>query len=177
MLTSLTLFIVAYIFARELSSYNELHTFRSCIVLKSKIASVLLVGRFYAKKRPDKHKKGDEMKMTLVGIIFYIFLATAIVASPLILFVIPKHPYETSLEILSYSRIKPVDTLNEYAVENLSMGMFLLGAGLCSIHTYQNVNYLRSSPKKDIMTIIFSVIALICSAIAFFRTFDCISSM
>lgn len=165
-------FIVMYVIARELSSYNERHLFKSHVVLKSKIASKLLIGRFHTKKYKNAPKEDDKMKMTWIGIIYYFLLAGMAVVALLILFVVPKSPCE-SFDMGKFGLSG--STYNEKAVAEMVMSILMLGYGLENLHTRLGQDFVQRS--LYVGSLIVSILTFICFVMFFLTAFEYINML
>ena len=169
MWVSLGILLLSYVFARDLSTYDELRLFKSHIVLKSKTASYLLVGRFFGKSRQEARKKGNDMKMTLVGVVYYFVIAIAAAVSLIVLFIVP----EVSCDYFDYGKMAfRGATYNEKAVAKIAIFVVSLGVGLCTLHSPTQLRNRPYPTKSDASPIIFACLFFLVAAFNFAAAID-----
>lgn len=152
-------FVVLLVFARTLSAYSPSLMFQSTFELKNKFLYYLLVDRSVTRYVTKSKNKENEQKITLVGVIFYILILIAIVATAVILFALPE---VTGIEFDSGKMSLQGDTHNQFCVSLMVISLFCAEIAAYSFNMF-DVGLAHDRKVSKAMYIILAVIGILAS--------------
>ena len=152
-------FVILLVFARTLSAYSPSFVFQSTFDLKNKFLYYLLVDRSVTRCVTKSKNKENEQKITLVGVIFYILILIAIVATAVILFALPE---VTGIEFDSGRSGLKGDTHNQFCVSLMVFSLFGAEIAAYLLNTFE-VGSSHDRKLTKIFNIILAVIGILAS--------------
>lgn len=169
MWASLLYLIIAFLLAREISSYHDAFVFKSYVVMKNKIPALILARHFSAKTDKKRRKKDDEYRITVLGIVIYCVIVIAVILSLVLLFCVP----EVKCESFDTGKFAlHGDSYNERIVGRLIGGIMFAEAALFFIHTLNHSAVGQVKRRFDSVVAILLIIAfIILSIVLIFGSF------
>ena len=156
------LFLISLVVCRFFAGYDSRFQNNRYIIIKNpKLRKLLLDETSFFERR--KRLKKDINKMTVSGLVFYIFSFATFVVSTLLYFILPKTPIE-SWEFDTNNFFMFVDTLNE-KLAAICIWLFFLILLLC-VAIYM-IKYAKSIKQKGIKIFTYTVSCIMIIAVMF----------
>ena len=166
MLMMWLLLLFSFIFCRFFAGYDSRFQNSKYITIKNPKLRKLLLDKDSFFEKTNRPKK-DINKITISGLVFYIFGFLTLVVSTLLYFIVPKTPIEP-FEIETNEFYLYVDTLNEKFAAGCTLPFFLAGIFALGIYMFK---YAKMIKEKWVKILIYVACAVIIIAVLLFAFF------
>lgn len=156
------LFLISLVFCRFFAGYDSRYQNGKYVVVSNPKLRMLLMDEmsfFDRKKRPEK----DRNRMTVSGLVLYIYSLVTLILSVLLNFVVPKTPVEP-WKIEADNFIMYADTLNE-KLSAICLWIFFLAIISCT--AILMVRYTKTEKQRWIKILTYTTAAIMLVAVAF----------